>query len=233
MCEHEEKISRKRKLRAFGFALGLAFVITGALICGLPSERTAKSDRVIYEEMLRNFIKLGYNFSLPQKNYTGKIVILVHDVDFSYEGAETLVSVERQFNIKSCFYLRPDAFYFTQSIPYFQELEREGWEIGFQYDCLSRANNNTEFAMQLWSAQLTYMRAFFTIKSTDYHGDSYNLSISNYQLYEHNKVVWEEKEVFELYALQNFSYITDTDAHLIIPETFTDIVLVQLHTDWW
>lgn len=215
--------------------VGLAILLTGALIVIPRPSAETKFGKQVYVNLLTRLRSEGYTFALPTSNITGKTAILIHDVDFSYEGAETLASVEREFGVKSCFYLRPDAEYWTfpKSIQYFRGLECGGWQIGLHYDCLSRADGNMTFALELFKAQVEYTRKFFNIQSTSYHGDNYNLSINNYDLYEKNKLVWQTLNLTEIYSLENYSYIRDTNFNLVIPESLGDLVLVQFHADYW
>jgi hypothetical protein len=77
------------------------------------------------------------------------------------------------------------------------------------------------------------MRIFFNITSTSYHGDNYNLTIINLDLYKANVATWQQLGLMEVYAIKIDSYISDTNNHLVIPENLGNTVLVQLHCDWW
>ena len=83
--------------------------------------------------------------------------------------------------------------------------------------------------MQLFRAQLSYMREFFNISTTDYHGDNYNFKILNMDLYDEQE--WRTMKLNEVYSL-NFSYVTDSNNVYLEPSSFSDLVVVQLHTDW-
>jgi hypothetical protein len=188
-----------------------------------------------YAELLRELKDLNYTFTIPRdyliKNTTGKIAIIIHDTDVKMEGAKVLTKVEDQFGIKSCFYLRVDADYFPQSIPYFESLEKQGWEIGLHYDCLSRMNNNKTAAVTLFKAQVTYIRSFFNVTTTHYHGDNYNLSIINLNLYD--SAVWTSLSLKDLCEKPPSTYITDANGNYVEPTSKGDVVLVNLHSDWW
>lgn len=158
-------------------------------------------------------------------------VTLVHDCDFRIEGLKTLLAVEKTRNVRSTCYVRPDAEYFTYSLAYLQKIEREGWRIGFHYDCLSRTNGNKTLALQLFQAHLNLLRSFFNVTSTRYHGDVYNLSISNRDLYDES--LWREMGLTEVSNIPDWSYITDVNGTWHEPATLTHNVLVNLHSDWW
>ena len=172
-----------------------------------------------YDDLLHRLAVGNYSF------------VLVHDCDYRIDGLKTLLAVERIYNVKSTCYVRPDAEYFTGSLAYLQKVEREGWSIGFHYDCLSRTNGNMTLALQLFHAQLTFLRSFFNVTSTRYHGDIYNLSIGNRALY--NEEEWREMGLTEVSNIPNWSYITDVNGTWYEEPILKHNVLVNLHSDWW
>ncbi len=157
--------------------------------------------------------------------------VLVHDCDYRIEGLETLLKVERIYNVRSTCYVRPDAEYFSYSLAYLQKIEREGWGIGFHYDCLSRTNGNLTLAFQLFHAQLTFLRSFFNVTSTRYHGDGYNFSVNNRALY--NEEGWRDMGLTEVSNIPDWSYITDVNGTWHEEPILKQNVLVNLHSDWW
>jgi len=216
-----------------------AFILTLVLLFAfLPVHSPAKYEPEVhtaqtYRDLLQNLTDQGYAFRLPTDEIKGKTAILIHDVDFNYTGARVLTEVEKEFNTRSCFYLRPDAEYYTQSIPFFLKLQSQGWQIGIQYDTLSRTGGNQTLALELFKAQLAYMRAFFNVSSSTYHGDKYNSSILNLNLYRQNVDAWRQLGLKEVYSLDDYSYVRDTNNILVVPDMLGDLVLVQLHSDWW
>ena len=188
-----------------------------------------------YRELLTKLRNDGYAFAFPfEAVNSSKTAVIINDVDFEYSGANSLSEVEREFGVRSWFFLRVDAAYFSQSIKFFKGLENEGWVIGFQYDSLSRADGNMTFAAELFSAQVVYIRSFFNVSLTTYHGDNeYNVSILNFELFQQNPELWQSLALKEVYSLQNFTYVRDTNRELVVPEQLGDLVLVQLHTNWW
>lgn len=172
-----------------------------------------------YDDLLHRLGEGNYNY------------VLVHDCDFRIEGLETLLAVEKIYNVKSTCFVRPDAEYFSSSIAYLREIERGGWQIGFHYDCLSRSNGNKELAYRLFKAQLALLRTFFNVTQTRYHGDVYNLTIGNRELYDEN--LWHELGLSEVSNIKGWSYITDANGTWREPANLTANVLVNLHSDWW
>lgn len=184
--------------------------------------------------IVSDLLSRGYQFVLPRDyfagNFSGRIAILIHDADFSNRGFSRFIEIERELNIRSAFYPRPDDEFFSSEVKNYLQAEAEGWEIGFQYDCLSRADGNRTLALMLFKAQLGYMRSLFNVSTTTYHGDYYNFSISNYDLYD--KELWHSLDLNEVYSLSGYSYYSDSDNRLVVPEVLSDLVIVQLHTDW-
>jgi hypothetical protein len=222
------------RIKAISLLLIVGLVVTGTGILAAsvfkpPALDDGSRDRNIITKLQQQ----GYVFVLPRDYFAGirhpKTALLIHDSDFYVQGAPVFVEIEKSLGVKSAFYLRPDADWYTQNIAYFQSLESQGWEIGFQYDCLSRSHGNRTLAMNLFVAQLSYMREFFNITTTDYHGDSYNISVFNYDLYKEQE--WNRMGLNEVYSL-NCSYVTDSNNIYVEPANFTDLVIVQLHTDW-
>lgn len=219
--------------KAAAASIGISLILVGAMLILNPAQ-PVKQQPETYRDLLKRLQAEGYQFRFPTENFTEKTALLIHDVDYRFSGAQVLTEIEREFGVRSVFYLRPSAGWFTQSISYFQQLEREGWKIGIQQDCLSRTDGNTTLATQLFKAQVAYMRTFFNVSSSTYHGDvEYRLDISNFDLYLNNKTVWTEQGLTEVYGLEDYSYIRDTDNHLVIPQELGNLVIVQLHADWW
>jgi hypothetical protein len=173
-----------------------------------------------YDELLHRLASGNYSY------------ILIHDCDFQIDGLKTLLAVEKIYNVRSTCYVRPETEYLSWSISYLRQIEREGWKIGFHYDCLSRSNNSLELALELFKAQLSYLRCFFNITSTHYHGDGYNFYISNKLLY--NETLWRELGLTEISERTiDWSYITDVNGTWREPANLTRNVFVNLHSDWW
>jgi len=158
---------------------------------------------------------------------------IVHDVDNSFLGAETLSQIEESMGVKSSFYLRATQNYFEQSMQYFQSLEKKGFEIGLHYNCLSRTNNVT-FALQLLEAQILFMRRFYDITTVRASGDVYNLSINNRDLWRYHREVYNKLGVVEAEGFQD-TYLCDTGGKWQIPEEklWGDVLLLNFHADYW
>ncbi len=214
-----------------GLLIGCLFVVLFSPV--RPALDDGSRDRLLITELQA----AGYKFELPREFFAeaiheNKTALLIHDADFSLSGLAKFKQIESELGVKSAFYIRPDAEFFTQGIKELQETEAQGWEIGFQYDCLSRSAGDRALAMKLFDAQLSYMRAFFNISSSDYHGDSFDLSINNFELYDQG--LWRDAGLHEVYSLQGISYFSDTNNKLQGPDLadLGPVVVVQLHTDW-
>lgn len=199
----------------------------------------SKIDSAVYGQLLSSLKKKGYELILPRElpekiDDLKKICVLVHDVDVRVEGCKVFVEAEEKLGIKSAFFLRPDAEYFSNMIGHFQDLELEGWEIGFHYDSLSRCKGKYFAAKYLFNIQLRYIRSFFNVHSTRGHGDSLNPKIYNEALYTHNQDEWLELELRDFTILpMKYSYIRDTHGKLVIPKPILNVVLMNCHSDWF
>lgn len=212
-------------------------VLAVAFIMARNLQPNIINDDAHYERILTEIQAQGYTLMSPRdyfySNFTGKAALLCHDVDYDTSGFVVFERVEAKLNVSSCFYLRPDADYYVQSIPVFQDLEEKGWEIGYQYCTLSRSNGDKSQALQVFKAQLTYMRAFFNVSTTNSHGDNYNSSIYNQALW--NRKTWQDLGLKDLMMEPaNYSYISDSNNYYYQdPLPWQDLLIVQLHTDWW
>jgi hypothetical protein len=223
-----KKMPSKPKL---AFLLVSVFLVSyGSRILYDRWRLTTPYDPQIYLDLIARFKTLGYSFD----GLGVKTVTVVHDVDSDMHGLYTLVRIENSSGIKSIFYIRPDSEYMTYVLNYLQYIESKGWSIGFHYDCLSRADGNEDLARRLFIAQVFYMRNFFNITTTRAHGDSYNPSINNLQLYRDWKILWDVRGLTDLTELQgNYTMISDSHHNLQIPDSFQDHILLLLHGDWW
>lgn len=221
--------------------LSLSILFLSFIIANQPTSFPPEK----YMNLIEQLKAESYRFALPRNinEKSQKIVLLVHDVDYSINGAKTFVQIENKSGVRSTFFLRPDpdgffnnrTSYFSQNIRYFQLLEKQGWQIGFHYDSLSRTDGNETFALDLFMAQLSFMSSFFNITATRAHGDVFhNVNINNYRLYESNKDVWQ------FLGLSDFTewgdaYYSDSNFHTWnVPETFDAYrIMINLHTDWW
>jgi hypothetical protein len=185
-------------------------------------------ERSVIAELLAK----GYKFVLPHDYFNGvnytKTAILIHDIDFNINGLNKFMQIENSYGVKSCFLPRWSQLN-EQVTHELIDAQNQGFEIGFQYECLSASNGNFTHAYELFNQQITVMKNIFNVSTTDYHGDVNKPDINNFDLY--NQTLWHSLGLNEIYSL-NFSYYTDTSNHLIIPVTLGPLVVIQLHTDW-
>ena len=169
-------------------------------------------------------------------NKTGKYAMLVHCCDFGLSGVQAFVNVESLLGLRSTFFLRTDADYFSQSLRMFQHLESQGWEIGYEYDCLSRSGNDSVLARSLMSAQVSYMRTFFNVTSTNEHGDNYDFSVNNSKLWD--RTVWTSLALKDIFFDLNMTYSNVSDSSvngtppITLPSGLFSLLIVEMHSDW-
>jgi len=221
----------KKYLIPLFLAIFLTATLVGLIIIQQPKPIDG-SERL--SNIIQMFQDLNYTFVLPRDYFAGshpeKTVLLIHDADFWAGNIEAIMRIEEAYGVRSAFYPRPDTEWFSQSVAEYQEAERQGWEIGYQYCCLSRSDGDMTLAQQQFKGQLLYMRQLFNVKTTTYHGDNYNLKINNYELY--NQELWRSLDLNEVYSLKDYSYITDTNNKLVTQTEYGNLVIVQLHADY-
>jgi len=229
-------MDKRISLFSLFFLFSCILILSGFILFFQIGESQKPFDKNIYVnllERLRQKHKL-----LPMRQYfsLGKpadVAVLTHDVDYKVEGLKALTLVEKEFNVRSTIFIRFDAYYLTQNLAYFQQLEREGWEIGFHYDSLSRTNGNMTEALKLFQSQLAFFRSYFNISSVSYHGDvEYDVATFNGNLYLENIDLFHEWGLRERLEVEG-EYIADTNHNLKIPQEFESVVVVNFHSDWW
>ena len=152
---------------------------------------------------------------------------------FSIDGLKKLVDIEDKLGIRSSIYIRPNTEYFGANIVWLQSLEKQGWEIGYHYDTLSKTENMT-LALQIFEVQLNLLRTFFNVTSTRPHGDKYNLDVDNHDLYLANVDLWKYLGLKEMIIEEPHLYISDSNKNLTIPADINDeFVVLLLHSDWY
>lgn len=197
-------------------------------------------NRQDYVNLIEQLKHEGYKFYTTNQPYTsGKVVYIVHCADYSFKGAPTLLSVETQEDIKSTFLIRPDSTFFPQTIQTFLNIQNQGWKLGYEYDCLSRADGNMTLAILMFQAQVNYLRDLgFKLSVTDAHGDAeYNLNIDSNQIYYQHPQVWIDnglQSLFDMPNFQGYQYYSDSSFQkIILPNNLSDKLIIELHVDWW
>jgi hypothetical protein len=212
------------------------------LVLALPSWTSQelafpKQDYVNMIEQLKND---SFQFYTADQPYvSGKVVYLVHCADYSFKGADTFLSVESQEDVKSTFMIRPDSTFFPQTIQTFLSIQNQGWKLGYEYDCLSRADGNMTLAVLMFQAQVNYLKDLgFKLCVTDAHGDmEYNGTVDSNQIYIQHPELWTQNNltsVFDLPNFQGYQYFSDSNFHkIVLPTNLGDKLIIELHCDWW
>jgi hypothetical protein len=193
-----------------------------------------------YVNLIQKLKNNGYQFYTLNQNYSGgKAVYLIHCADYSFKGAKTLQTVEAHEGVKSTFMIRPDSTFFPQTIQQFLTLQAQGWKLGYEYDCLSRADNNMTLAASMFQAQVTYLKNLgFNLCVTDAHGDmEYNGKIDSNQIYHEHPELWTQNGLVSVFDLPNFSgyqYFSDSSFQkIVLPANLGEKVIIEAHCDWW
>jgi len=97
-------------------------------------------------------------------------IVLRHDLDYDkgYEMAE----LEQEYGIRSTYYLRlhSDRYAISEVIPFYQELEAKGYEIGYHYEVVDLFPFNNDTAKKVFELELEYLRRYFNVRSASPHG---------------------------------------------------------------
>lgn len=214
-------------------------LIVLALVVSLNVPETAFPTQS-YVNMIEQLKNDGFQFYTADQPYvSGKAVYLVHCADYSFKGAATFLSVESQEGVKSTFMIRPDSSFFPQTIQTFLSIQNQGWKLGYEYDCLSRADGNMTLAVLMFQAQVNYLKDLgFKLCVTDAHGDmEYNGTVDSNQIYCQHPELWTQNNltsIFDLPNFQGYQYFSDSSFHkIVLPTNLSDKLIIELHTDWW
>jgi hypothetical protein len=206
----------------------------------VPSFFAAKTfPKEDYIDLINELKAEGYHFQTANQPYQGgKVVYLIHCADYSFKGEKTFVDVENNEGIKSTFMIRPDSTFFPQTIAAFLQFQSSGDAVGYEYDCLNRADGNMTLATTMFQAQVTYLKDLgFNLSVTDSHGDvEYNNNKYNsYQIYLQHPELWTENNLLNLPTmLSGYQYFSDSNFHkIVLPSNLGDKVIIELHMDWW
>jgi hypothetical protein len=167
----------------------------------------------MYDTLLCAFQNQHYEIvpfrEYPDKQITGKLVILRHDVDKNPGNALKCAEIERDYKIRSTYYFRIVKTSFNPDV--IRKIENMGHEIGYHYEDLALAKGNIDKAIKLFSGHINVLRQTATIQTICSHGNP--LSRWN------NLVIWEKynyrdfKVTGEPFFDLDFSkvyYLTDT-----------------------
>jgi len=84
--------------------------------------------------------------------------------------------LEQEYGIRSTYYLRlhSNEYAIKDVIPFYQELEAKGYEIGYHYEVVDLFLFNNDTAKKVFELELEYLRKYFNVRSAAPHGGLYN-----------------------------------------------------------
>ncbi len=157
----------------------------------------------------KNYSFITFEEWCHNKSYSGKYIILRHDVDEMAKNALKMAQLENQLGIRATYSFRivkqsnkPDII---------KQIVELGHEIGYHYEDLAFAKGDYKIAIQTFRTNLQYFRSFYNVKTISMHGSS----TSEYD----NKDLWnvydfkQENIIGEPYFSIDYNkvfYLTDT-----------------------
>ncbi len=96
------------------------------------------------------------------------VVVLRHDVDRAVESAVKMAKLEADYDMRSTYYVRmtPGAFKPAE----IRELASLGHDVGYHYECLSRAKGDVARAIQIFERELDEFRQIVSVDTISMHG---------------------------------------------------------------
>ena len=97
-------------------------------------------------------------------------IVLRHDLD--YDKGYEMAKLEQEYGIRSTYYLRlhSDRYAVSEVIPFYQELESKGYEIGYHYEIVDLFPFDNDTAKKVFELELEYLRRYFNVRSAAPHG---------------------------------------------------------------
>lgn len=147
---------------------------------GLVSQEFPSPSRPSYREFL-DYITSDRKYNVyPVCEYNSSYrqdkvnIILRHDLDF--DNGCRMAELEVEYGIRSTYYLRlhSNEYDIRDLIPFYQRLEREGYEIGYRYEVVDLFLFSNETAGKVFEMELGYLRSYFNVRSVASHGGRYN-----------------------------------------------------------
>lgn len=160
-----------------------------------------------YRKLLVSIISNGYRVSSYFDDYTGKVCILRHDIDFDINKALVMARIERELNICSTYFvlLRTD-FYnplSKKSIEALKEIVSLGHYIGLHFDEKSYLNDDNIINNIINEAKTLSQALNYEIKVVSMHRPSKKTLESNYKI---NGIINSYSTCF----FKDFKYLSDS-----------------------
>ncbi len=115
------------------------------------------------------------------------LVVIRHDVDRSLKSAVRMSRLEARMGIRSTYYIRMTRAVFRKEE--IKQIARDGHEIGYHYETLSRACGDMEKAKELFQTELGSLRNVVSVNTASMHGSPLspynNLDFWNLAAFEH------------------------------------------------
>jgi hypothetical protein len=127
-----------------------------------------------YRTFLTAFLEGGYRILTIHDAVTARVdepfVILRHDIERSVARVATLADIEEELGVRSTLYVRTDTRAYRPSV--LARLQSRGFEIGYHYNTLDRADGDLDRAAEMFVTDLARLRTDgLEIRSATAHGD--------------------------------------------------------------
>lgn len=148
-----------------------------------------------------DYLTLNKNGNLPKK-----FAILRHDIDRRSNHALMMAELENSLGIQSTYYFRIPYTFDKNSI---RNISQMGHEVGFHYECLSKADGDIDKAHSIFQNELSSLREVCDVQSICMHGRPLS-AFDNREMWA-NRSFAEYNVLGEAYlSVNNVYYFTDT-----------------------
>ena len=157
---------------------------------------TALTEQDFLTLTVKKYLSLREENNLPEK-----YVILRHDIDRRVNHAHLMAKLEKELGISSTYYFRIPYTFDKEII---QSISKMGHEIGFHYECLSKANGDLQKAHKIFVSELQQIRDVADVETICMHGRP----LSPYD----NREMWRDTQLSS-YQLKGEAYLSIDDVY--------------------
>ncbi len=166
-----------------------------------------------YENLCKSINNSKYDIytvkSYLQKRPIKNAIIIRHDIERLLDDAYNIASIEREYDIRSTYYIRMKRDVFKPEI--LKKISSFGHEIGYHYEVLDKAKGDIDKAIEIFESELNEFRNIYLVETISMHGNPLTKWI--------NQDIWTNHQ-FEKFGVigdgflsidfSNILYITDT-----------------------
>jgi len=151
---------------------------------------------VKYERLLREVQSANYEIHTINSaisSYSGRILILRHDIDRQVKNALRMATLENHLGIHATYYFRMTNAVFDPNVV--KAIIALGHEVGYHYEVLDKTKGDIEEAKILVLLELDKFRSICEVKTASMHGNPFTR--------------WDNRDFWSHYSLTDFGLTSE------------------------